>query len=136
MLADALDEDVSADNAADSGNSGMQLLLVFHLLIFFLLQIWCLLSTDKTFNNRQEKEHQAVDPLGLFRVLPHSPAKKVVYCIHILIVFFFAFLILLVSFVPPGYQFPDASNPTAVTGTPAPPATVSTIFHTQNQVLP
>ena len=40
-----------------------------------------------------------------------------------------------------GYQFPDASNPTAVTGTPAPPATVTnnpTIikiqFHRQSDI--
>ena len=48
-------------------------------------------SKDKTFNTRQEKEPPAVDPLGLFRVLPHSPAKKVVlinkYCIHNMLVF-------------------------------------------------
>ena len=108
-------------------------------IFFYIFSSSDLVSKDKTFNTRQEKEPLVVDPLGLFRVLPHSPAKKVVCSIIIVIItwlFFFAFWILLVSFVPPGYQFPDASNPTAVTGTPAPPATVSTILHNQSRVLP
>ena len=84
MLPDALDVDASTDNSADSGNSRLQLLLVFHLLIHLFSSD--LVSKDNTFNTRQEKEPLVVDPLGLFKVLPHSPAKKVVCSIIIVII--------------------------------------------------
>ena len=64
-------------------------------LCFIFLYIFSssdLVSKDKTFNTRQEKEPLVVDPLGLFKVLPHSPAKKVVCSIIIVIItwlFFF-----------------------------------------------
>ena len=47
-------------------------------IFFYIFSSSDLVSKDKTFNTRQEKEPLVVDPLGLFRVLPHSPAKKVV----------------------------------------------------------
>ena len=47
-------------------------------IFFYIFSSSDLVSKDNTFNTRQEKEPLVVDPLGLFRVLPHSPAKKVV----------------------------------------------------------
>ena len=64
-------------------------------IFFYIFSSSDLVSKDKTFNTRQEKEPLVVDPLGLFKVLPHSPAKKVVCSTIIVIItwlFFFCIL--------------------------------------------
>ena len=67
-------------------------------LCFIFLYIFSssdLVSKDNTFNTRQEKEPLVVDPLGLFRVLPHSPAKKVVCSTIIVIITWLLFFCIL-----------------------------------------
>ena len=76
---------------------------------------------------RRAKAQKAAESLDLSRVLPPSPAKKVHQ--HILHIVTYGDMVIEcgnshLSHLPAGYQFADADNPTAVTGSPAAPATV------------